>query len=158
MSLGLPMFDTKKVRQLITCCLCDRVQLQWDTGNAGSIKINSTEYFLQQCHWHSPSEHTINGRRSLFLFQITETCNHYWISMIVAIKWIWTIKINEPRIEFYANLTRFNRFKFALIHLLESLHISIKHHLYLRQVDNINSCFGHTYTYLGMHWSCTWFM
>ncbi|KAK3445455.1 hypothetical protein EUGRSUZ_A01627 [Eucalyptus grandis] len=39
------------------------ISLQWDTGNAGSIKINGTEYFLQQCHWHSPSEHTINGRR-----------------------------------------------------------------------------------------------
>ncbi|KAF8042650.1 hypothetical protein BT93_A1094 [Corymbia citriodora subsp. variegata] len=39
------------------------ISLQWDTGNVGSIKINGTEYFLQQCHWHSPSEHTINGRR-----------------------------------------------------------------------------------------------
>ncbi|KAF8038167.1 hypothetical protein BT93_B0895 [Corymbia citriodora subsp. variegata] len=38
------------------------ISLQWDMGNAGSIKINGTEYFLQQCHWHSPSEHTINGR------------------------------------------------------------------------------------------------
>ncbi|PON49015.1 Carbonic anhydrase, alpha-class [Parasponia andersonii] len=39
------------------------ISLQWDIGKAGSIKINGTEYFLQQCHWHSPSEHTINGRR-----------------------------------------------------------------------------------------------
>ncbi|XP_048127670.1 alpha carbonic anhydrase 7-like [Rhodamnia argentea] len=39
------------------------ISLQWDLGNVGSIKINGTEYFLQQCHWHSPSEHTINGRR-----------------------------------------------------------------------------------------------
>ncbi|KAK3179690.1 hypothetical protein Dsin_033060 [Dipteronia sinensis] len=27
------------------------------------ISINGTDYFLQQGHWHSPSEHTINGRR-----------------------------------------------------------------------------------------------
>ncbi|KAL5546071.1 hypothetical protein UlMin_005758 [Ulmus minor] len=39
------------------------ISLQWIGNNAGSIKINGTEYFLQQAHWHSPSEHTINGRR-----------------------------------------------------------------------------------------------
>ncbi|KAI6697960.1 hypothetical protein NL676_018079 [Syzygium grande] len=39
------------------------ISLQWDVGSVGSIKINGTEYFLQQCHWHSPSEHTINGTR-----------------------------------------------------------------------------------------------
>ncbi|XP_047331098.1 alpha carbonic anhydrase 7-like [Impatiens glandulifera] len=38
------------------------MQLSWK-GDAGFIKINKTEYELQQCHWHSPSEHTINGIR-----------------------------------------------------------------------------------------------
>ncbi|CAK9134013.1 unnamed protein product [Ilex paraguariensis] len=38
------------------------ISLQWVDG-AGSIQINGTEYVLQQAHWHSPSEHTINGRR-----------------------------------------------------------------------------------------------
>ncbi|GLU02514.1 hypothetical protein SLE2022_197630 [Rubroshorea leprosula] len=32
-------------------------------GEAGSIEINGTEYELKQLHWHSPSEHTINGVR-----------------------------------------------------------------------------------------------
>ncbi|QCE05459.1 carbonic anhydrase [Vigna unguiculata] len=32
-------------------------------GDAGSIQINGTEFFLKQCHWHSPSEHSINGRK-----------------------------------------------------------------------------------------------
>ncbi|KAK7392498.1 hypothetical protein VNO78_20939 [Psophocarpus tetragonolobus] len=32
-------------------------------GDAGSIYINGTEFFLKQCHWHSPSEHSINGRK-----------------------------------------------------------------------------------------------
>ncbi|RDX80188.1 Bifunctional monodehydroascorbate reductase and carbonic anhydrase nectarin-3, partial [Mucuna pruriens] len=32
-------------------------------GDAGSIRINGTEYFLKQCHWHSPSEHSVNGRK-----------------------------------------------------------------------------------------------
>ncbi|KAJ9184354.1 hypothetical protein P3X46_004086 [Hevea brasiliensis] len=39
------------------------ISLEWKGYNAGSIQINGNEYFLQQCHWHSPSEHTINGRR-----------------------------------------------------------------------------------------------
>lgn len=32
-------------------------------GDAGSISINGTKFFLHQCHWHSPSEHSINGRK-----------------------------------------------------------------------------------------------
>ncbi|KAK2654910.1 hypothetical protein Ddye_007962 [Dipteronia dyeriana] len=39
------------------------ISLQWLNNSAGMIKINGTDYFLQQGHWHSPSEHTINGRR-----------------------------------------------------------------------------------------------
>ncbi|XP_058747179.1 alpha carbonic anhydrase 7-like [Vicia villosa] len=38
------------------------IQVKWE-GDAGSIKINGTEYFLHQAHFHSPSEHTISGRR-----------------------------------------------------------------------------------------------
>ncbi|KAK8581452.1 hypothetical protein V6N13_144478 [Hibiscus sabdariffa] len=38
------------------------MMLRWE-GEAGAIEINGTEYALNQCHWHSPSEHTINGRR-----------------------------------------------------------------------------------------------
>ncbi|CAK7325676.1 unnamed protein product [Dovyalis caffra] len=38
------------------------MMLSWE-GGAGNIRINGSEYVLKQCHWHSPSEHTINGRR-----------------------------------------------------------------------------------------------
>ncbi|CAK8571443.1 unnamed protein product [Lathyrus sativus] len=38
------------------------IQVKWE-GDAGSININGTKFFLHQAHWHSPSEHTINGRR-----------------------------------------------------------------------------------------------
>ncbi|KAM1467146.1 hypothetical protein ACFX2I_032286 [Malus domestica] len=38
------------------------IALEWE-GDAGSIQINGTNYFLKQCHWHTPSEHTINGIR-----------------------------------------------------------------------------------------------
>ncbi|GLT54615.1 hypothetical protein SLA2020_278000 [Shorea laevis] len=38
------------------------IKLKWD-GGAGYIEINETQYVLKECHWHSPSEHTINGKR-----------------------------------------------------------------------------------------------
>ncbi|OAY38044.1 alpha carbonic anhydrase 7-like [Manihot esculenta] len=38
------------------------MMLKWETG-AGTLEINGTEYVLKQCHWHSPSEHTINGKK-----------------------------------------------------------------------------------------------
>ncbi|XP_008241448.1 PREDICTED: alpha carbonic anhydrase 7-like [Prunus mume] len=38
------------------------IAIAWE-GDAGSISINGTDYILRQCHWHSPSEHSINGRR-----------------------------------------------------------------------------------------------
>ncbi|XAR69663.1 Carbonate dehydratase [Bertholletia excelsa] len=39
------------------------ISVQWTVGEAGSARINGTEFFLEQGHWHSPSEHSINGRR-----------------------------------------------------------------------------------------------
>ncbi|KAL8501393.1 hypothetical protein ACS0TY_020796 [Phlomoides rotata] len=38
------------------------MMLRW-TEDAGHIQINGTRYYLRQCHWHTPSEHTLNGRR-----------------------------------------------------------------------------------------------
>lgn len=32
-------------------------------GDAGKIVINNTAYKLLQCHWHTPSEHTLNDTR-----------------------------------------------------------------------------------------------
>ncbi|KAK9921043.1 hypothetical protein M0R45_029573 [Rubus argutus] len=37
------------------------IGIEWE-GDAGSIQINGTHYFLKQCHWHRTSEHLINGR------------------------------------------------------------------------------------------------
>ncbi|KAF9597194.1 hypothetical protein IFM89_016335 [Coptis chinensis] len=38
------------------------IMLQW-TGYAGSIEISGTNYKLVQSHWHTPSEHAIDGKR-----------------------------------------------------------------------------------------------
>ncbi|XP_047979084.1 alpha carbonic anhydrase 7-like [Salvia hispanica] len=38
------------------------IQIEW-SGGAGSLFINGINYPLRYAHWHSPSEHTINGRR-----------------------------------------------------------------------------------------------
>ncbi|XP_059462822.1 alpha carbonic anhydrase 4-like [Corylus avellana] len=38
------------------------IAVQWKQ-DVGKIIINGADYKLQQCHWHSPSEHTINGSR-----------------------------------------------------------------------------------------------
>ncbi|KAL6555374.1 hypothetical protein OROGR_006632 [Orobanche gracilis] len=38
------------------------IKAEWK-GDAGGIIIKGSEYKLQQCHWHIPSEHTINGAR-----------------------------------------------------------------------------------------------
>ncbi|TKY62649.1 Alpha carbonic anhydrase 4 [Spatholobus suberectus] len=38
------------------------IMLQWK-GYAGHLNINGTYYKLIQCHWHTPSEHTLNGKK-----------------------------------------------------------------------------------------------
>ncbi|XP_010696307.2 alpha carbonic anhydrase 7 isoform X1 [Beta vulgaris subsp. vulgaris] len=38
------------------------IMIEWE-GEDSKIQINGTTYILRQCHWHSPSEHTINGSR-----------------------------------------------------------------------------------------------
>ncbi|KAK4412917.1 Alpha carbonic anhydrase 4 [Sesamum alatum] len=36
------------------------ITVAWE-GDAGGVVINGTEFKLLQCHWHTPSEHTVNG-------------------------------------------------------------------------------------------------
>ncbi|KAL3819760.1 hypothetical protein ACJIZ3_005665 [Penstemon smallii] len=48
------------------------IQVEW-TGNAGGIVINGTEYKLDHCHWHIPSEHTVNGTRFAMELHIVHT-------------------------------------------------------------------------------------
>ncbi|CAN0890537.1 Alpha carbonic anhydrase 4 [Linum grandiflorum] len=32
-------------------------------GDAGKVRINGRNYMLEECHWHTPSEHTFDGSR-----------------------------------------------------------------------------------------------
>eukprot|EP01018_Ginkgo_biloba_P013260 Gb_37901 [translate_table: standard] len=38
------------------------IMLKWPKG-AGTIDIDGNKYTLNQCHWHAPAEHTVDGRR-----------------------------------------------------------------------------------------------
>nr|GEU39217.1 alpha carbonic anhydrase 4-like [Tanacetum cinerariifolium] len=38
------------------------ISMEW-TGDAGGIEVSGVAYKLVQGHWHTPSEHTINGKR-----------------------------------------------------------------------------------------------
>ncbi|KAF9625569.1 hypothetical protein IFM89_024342 [Coptis chinensis] len=49
----------------------DRQRLQWAVV-FGSLLSNGINYAFQQCHWHSPSEHTINGKRERQLRRKTD--------------------------------------------------------------------------------------
>lgn len=40
------------------------LQVQWTSVNgAGTFTVNGTQFVLRQVHWHSPTEHAINGTR-----------------------------------------------------------------------------------------------
>ncbi|CAN1175337.1 Alpha carbonic anhydrase 4 [Linum perenne] len=51
------------------------IMVKWE-GDAGNIKINGTRYNLEDCHWHTPSEHTFNGSRyEMELHVVHRSCN-----------------------------------------------------------------------------------
>ncbi|KAL6005308.1 hypothetical protein ACLOJK_005872 [Asimina triloba] len=45
----------------INAIICG-IFLQWE-GNGGAMNVDGKNYTLKQLHWHSPSEHTIDGAR-----------------------------------------------------------------------------------------------
>ena len=36
--------------------------IEWPNGT-GSIEIEGKLFALNQCHWHAPAEHTVDGKR-----------------------------------------------------------------------------------------------
>uniref|UniRef100_A0A2P2KGQ5 Carbonic anhydrase n=2 Tax=Rhizophora mucronata TaxID=61149 RepID=A0A2P2KGQ5_RHIMU len=66
------------------------MMLRWE-GYAGTLHLYGTDYVLQQCHWHSPSEHTIDGQR----FDLEAHMVHQSLDGKVAVVGI-MYKIGEP--------------------------------------------------------------
>ncbi|KAL6145190.1 PREDICTED: alpha carbonic anhydrase 4-like [Fragaria vesca subsp. vesca] len=57
------------------------ITVRWKK-DAGKININSTDYNLVQCHWHSPAEHTFNGSRYALELHIIHTSSIGKIAVI----------------------------------------------------------------------------
>ncbi|XP_022144728.1 alpha carbonic anhydrase 7-like [Momordica charantia] len=70
------------------------ISIKWE-GNAGSIKINDTNYLLQQIHWHSPSEHTLNGRRYDLELHLVHQSSHTDVKYPIAVVGIF-YKMGRP--------------------------------------------------------------
>ncbi|CAL9043880.1 alpha carbonic anhydrase 7-like [Musa acuminata AAA Group] len=76
------------------------IMLKWEE-EAGGLWINGTEYALKQLHWHSPSEHTVDGRRfSLEMHMVHESTDNK--TAVVGI--LYTIGRHDP---FLAKLERY---------------------------------------------------
>ncbi|XP_010090214.2 alpha carbonic anhydrase 4 [Morus notabilis] len=41
----------------------NEIEVNWNGSDAGNLTVNGTVYKLLECHWHTPSEHRLNGRR-----------------------------------------------------------------------------------------------
>ncbi|CAI0475758.1 unnamed protein product [Linum tenue] len=59
-------------------------QVRWK-GDAGEIKINGTKYKLLQFHWHSPSEHTINGSRYELELHLVHKCSQGNLAVVAIV-------------------------------------------------------------------------
>ncbi|KAI3683535.1 hypothetical protein L1987_84041 [Smallanthus sonchifolius] len=53
-------------------------------NGAGHIHINGTEYQLNQAHWHTPTEHTINGRRDWFCQKIVMQSSSFQLHDLIT--------------------------------------------------------------------------
>ncbi|KAI3683526.1 hypothetical protein L1987_84032 [Smallanthus sonchifolius] len=89
---------------------------EWN--GAGHIHINGTEYQLNQAHWHTPTEHTINGRR----FNLELHLVHQSIDKKVAVVGI-LYKIGRPD-SFLAKVRTVSREQLRIIH--EAVHDEVE--------------------------------
>ncbi|KAL7097836.1 hypothetical protein ACP275_10G168200 [Erythranthe tilingii] len=65
------------------------IEVEW-RGDAGGVILYGTEYKLKQCHWHIPSEHTINGIRynmELHMVHISTEGNIAVIGILYKLGW-----------------------------------------------------------------------
>uniref|UniRef100_A0A7N0V8M2 Alpha-carbonic anhydrase domain-containing protein n=1 Tax=Kalanchoe fedtschenkoi TaxID=63787 RepID=A0A7N0V8M2_KALFE len=73
--------------------------VEW-AGGAGWIRINSTNYKLQQSHWHSPSEHTFNGRRyAMELHMVHQTDDPNAVYKVAVVGMLYKLGRPDPFID-----------------------------------------------------------
>ncbi|XP_060201430.1 carbonic anhydrase Nec1-like isoform X1 [Lycium barbarum] len=91
--------DHKKIYKPCNSTIKNRghaISLQWH-GDAGSIWMNGTKYSLLQIHWHSPSEHTINGRRyALELHMVHQSTDEKVNNKIVVNAVLYKLGLPDP--------------------------------------------------------------
>ncbi|XP_038698120.1 alpha carbonic anhydrase 7-like [Tripterygium wilfordii] len=63
------------------------IMVKWK-HNAGSIKIDGIDYYLQHCHWHSPAEHTFNGSRLMLEAHMVHYSSSFEKIAVVAITYM----------------------------------------------------------------------
>lgn len=81
--------------------------MKWVDGG-GYMEMNGTQYKLKQCHWHSPSEHTIDGKNFDLEAHLVHESSNGMISVIGIL-----YQIGEPdyflsTVSLIHNLQKFN--------------------------------------------------
>ncbi|XP_010530484.1 PREDICTED: alpha carbonic anhydrase 7-like [Tarenaya hassleriana] len=76
------------------------ILVYWDRYKAEKVKINGTDYYLQKIHWHSPSEHTIKGKRYSMELHLVHVSKNYKIAVLGIL-----YKIGSPD-SFLSKLTK----------------------------------------------------
>ncbi|KAK6149119.1 hypothetical protein DH2020_016644 [Rehmannia glutinosa] len=57
------------------------ISVAWE-DDAGGVVINGTEYKLRQCHWHTPAEHTMDGKRFKMEIHMVHNNSHGQIAVV----------------------------------------------------------------------------
>ncbi|KAL0383508.1 UNVERIFIED_CONTAM: Alpha carbonic anhydrase 4 [Sesamum calycinum] len=57
------------------------IMVAWE-GDAGGVVINGTEFKLLQSHWHTPSEHTVDGKRFKMEIHMVHKNSHGQICVV----------------------------------------------------------------------------
>uniref|UniRef100_A0A565AM86 Alpha-carbonic anhydrase domain-containing protein n=1 Tax=Arabis nemorensis TaxID=586526 RepID=A0A565AM86_9BRAS len=112
------------------------IMLKFEGVNAGrGITINDTEYQLQQLHWHSPSEHTINGKRFFLEEHMVHESKDGRITVVA----------------FFYKLGRLDPFLFSLERQLKRITDTHESEEYVGVIDPIRVDFEskHYYRYIG---------
>ncbi|KAL3819761.1 hypothetical protein ACJIZ3_005666 [Penstemon smallii] len=60
------------------------IRVKW-RGNAGEIILNGIEYKIDDCHWHIPSEHTVNGARFAMELHIVHRSHNGDVAVIAVL-------------------------------------------------------------------------